>query len=131
MLGVLSAGISLSQDRPQRIPVTDTSLIATPEARQRLSYLASCALSSEAELVGTFSGQTHNFPGGIGLAPNWAQRSLTKTERRWVSACLLARTNAFGVPVKISMRAEKPIRGLTASQREREQFPVHEAGFFG
>jgi hypothetical protein len=45
-----------------------------------------------------------------------------------VSACLLARNNAFGVGVKISMRGNLPLEADTVEQAD---FPWAEGGFFG
>ena len=54
---------------------------------------------------------------------------------RLVSACILARTNRFGVPVEISLRADPAITdpppALRADAAERAAFPLHEGGFFG
>jgi hypothetical protein len=62
----------------------------------------------------------------------WAERGLTEIEQRWVSACILARTNAFGKSVLISMRSTEPApSALRASEAERKAFNLLEGGFFG
>src|SRR5262249_43891385 len=44
--------------------------------------------------------------------------------QRWVSACVLARTNAYGVPVEISMRA--PATPPRAPPRQASQVPPNQ-----
>ncbi len=57
---------------------------------------------------------------------------MTAVEAHWVSACMLARINAFGVTLQISLRADNaPVASLDTSTEERAQFPLDEAGFFG
>ncbi len=127
----LAADTVVANDATRRVPITKAELIDSPMARERLKYLTACALEEGTEPYGIFEEQTYVFPGEMGLAPAWADRALSFSEERWVSACLLARTNAFGQPVRISMRADGPFSNLTVSAREKENFPVHEAGFFG
>ena len=65
-----------------------------------------------------------------GLAPAWATRVPTVSERRWVTACLLSRTNVNGVPVKISMRHDANLALLT-SAAERATYTEAEGAFYG
>ena len=72
------------------------------------------------------------MPGGIGLAPEWRHRALTRSEERWVSACLYALTNATGKQVEVSLRATHPrLAPETLGEREKRDFRFHEGGFFG
>jgi hypothetical protein len=53
-------------------------------------------------------------------------------EQRWLTACILARTNHFGHRIQISMRAARPpMPALEASWLERQAYPLFEGGFFG
>ena len=114
------------------VKIDNAALIATEDARHRLKYLASCALDEATTLAGTVDGKAYEFPGGMGLASNWGNKPLTLAERRWVSACVLARTNAFGAHVLISMRADQgDIPSLMATPEELESHGLFEAGFFG
>jgi len=117
----------------QRVELADTRMASTPSARQTLKYLASCALGPQTLLVAEHDGHRYEFPGGLGLAPDWQDRALTPEEQRWVSACMLARTNAFGVKVLISMRSDFPSRapGLQTWQEEDAAYTLEEATFFG
>jgi len=114
------------------IPITNPAMIRDADARERLKYLASCALNPGDTMVGAHDGVTYEFPGSMGLAPHWAARGLTQDERRWVSACILARTNAFGVSVLISMRADPaPANSLSHTPAEAQSHTTYEGGFFG
>jgi hypothetical protein len=104
------------------------NLERAPEGRDLLLYVARCALSDGDVLVAEHGNQTYEFPGLLGLAPEWEHRALTTAESRWVSACLIAHVNAFGVPVEISLRAPGFIQ---ATAEEAHDFPVYEATFFG
>jgi hypothetical protein len=108
-------------------------MASTANARATLKYLASCALNQQTTLTASSEGTDYEFPGGIGLAPDWVTRPMTEPEQRWVSACMLARTNFFGVTVQISMRSQFPSEysGLMVSLEEAKNFPMYEATFFG
>lgn len=118
---------------PRRVPVADLASVATPAQRKDLKYLASCALGADTVLVAEVQGEVHEFPGAVGLAPQWWSRALTPTEERWVSACILARTNFYGVPVQISMRSPFPTEapGTSVDDEEARSFTLEEGTFFG
>jgi hypothetical protein len=106
------------------------SLIETEEGRDVFSYIVSCALPSGSSVTVQDSGGTpYTFGGLIGLAPAWATTTPTVSERRWVTACVLARTNYYGVPVDISMRGSAPALATTAE--EEAAFPAAEGAFYG
>lgn len=131
--GILLLILGASQATSQaRITIDNPALIATAQARQQLKYLASCALDPDTVLHGAKDGQAYEFPGSMGLAPAWSKRALSLSERRWVSACILARTNAFGVSVQISMRATEPtFTSLAATSGEVESHSLYEGAFYG
>ncbi|MEM7223089.1 MAG: hypothetical protein AAF495_08940 [Pseudomonadota bacterium] len=105
---------------------------ATPDQRVLLKYLVSCALPKGVRLRLEVEGQSFHYAGALGLAPQWAERGLTTSEQRWVSACILARTNFFGKEVAISMRARGPAPGsLQVTPMERARFTLAEGAFFG
>jgi hypothetical protein len=112
--------------------LADLRLAATPEQRHFLSYLVSCALPATVEVEAETEREKFSFRGAMGLAPNWVERGLTLSEQRWVTACILARTNKFGSLIRISMRAQPPpVPALEASWQERLAYPLFEGGFFG
>lgn len=125
-------------DEERRVAVIDLSgsaLLATDASRSVLDYVVQCALPDGATAEATYLDQEFQFRGAMGIAPEWRSRALTDEEQAAVSACLLARTNAFGVPVRISLRSsEGPLAQLSSfatSETERHTFPVFEGAFFG
>lgn len=111
----------------------DAKMAQTAEGREQLKYLVSCALPQDTTVIAVADNKRFSFPGSMGLAPGWATQSLTAAEQRQVSACMLARTNRFGVPVQLSLRsdaADAP-ESLHADADEQRGFPFFEAGFFG
>ena len=116
----------------RRSALADTHEALTVEGRERLQYLIGCALPEGVVVETDVEGRRYEFPGRIGLAPAWRERAMTTEEARWISACMLARTNAFGISVQISLRADDPpVASLDTSEDERARFALHEAGFFG
>ena len=102
-------------------------LVASEGGRELLRYAVRCAFLPGQTLVVPGDGGLV-FEGSLGIAPAWEERALTAGEERWISACLLAHANAFGVSVPLSVRATNVIE---ADAVEREAFPVHEGAFFG
>lgn len=105
-------------------------LLATQDGRDVLSYIVSCALPANTTLVlqGT-GGVKYTFAGGIGLAPMWRMNSPTVSERRWVSACVLARTNLYGIQVALSLRGANP--ALATPLTEGLGYTLVEGAFYG
>jgi hypothetical protein len=83
-----------------------------PNARVLMNYLVGCALKTGQNLKWTnpATNQQEYWYGSMGLCPEWQTSvpSLGCLER--VSACLLARNNAFGVRVELSARGEHPTK---------------------
>ena len=125
---------SASADFPprQEIELADSSLTATETARSQLKYVAHCALPDTITLTATRGHERFAFHGQLGLAPAWLSRSLTSSEERWISACLLALTNQFGKHVQVSLRANPaPVPFLKETEEEAKTFSLFEGGFFG
>ncbi len=107
-----------------------STMVETADGRDVLSYIVSCALPAGASLSITTKTNTRvTFPGAIGLAPAWATRAPTVSERRWVTACVLARTNKFGVSVQMSMRGAHT--ALNGSLGELLGYLLVEGAFYG
>jgi hypothetical protein len=103
-------------------------------SRSLLSYTVGCALDGTQSFAFSWvdaSNVTHeeNYPGSIGLATGWASHPLDAPGRGWVSACLIARVNHFGVPVQLSARGDTP--ALVASAEEKAAYPNEEGAFWG
>ena len=96
-------------------------LLDKPEARSLLSYVVSCALD-ETQSVKVTDGQgcIHEFRGQLGYcsdsAPSplrgWSTGAAPQACQEMVSSCVLARTNALGKRVMISMRDSLNARSL-------------------
>ncbi len=77
-----------------------------PGAREVMRYLVSCALAPDMQVTWTskFTGLRETWNGGLSLCPDWFLGPLSLACQERVSACLLARNNAFGTSVLFSMR---------------------------
>jgi hypothetical protein len=126
-LNGLSSG-ALSQDGESLV---ESDLVADGAGRELLTYMVRCALLSDQELSATApDGVTYTWKGLIGLAPTWLTSPLdSERSQRWVSACLLAHVNGYGIEVPISLRGLH--HALRASEEEKATFTVQEAAFFG
>lgn len=117
------------------IDLTGSPLLVTEKSRKVLEYVVQCALPLEVTAQAAHLGEMFRFQGDLGIAPDWRTGALTDEEQAAVSACLLARTNAFGVPVRISLRSrDAPLSrlpSLFAGREERRAYPVREGAFFG
>jgi hypothetical protein len=115
-------------------PLTPAALVKSPliqsdHGRQLLGYVIQCALGWDDVLSAQHQGTTYLVEGGVGLATNWKNAALSASEKRWVSACLLAHSNAFGIKVPLSLRGNHPALATTAE--EEQLHPVEEAAFYG
>jgi hypothetical protein len=97
-------------------------------SREFFEYLVSCALPQGDAI--TWQGLT--WPGELGLCPAWEDSTPDLACQELVSSCLLARSNAYGETVQISLRGlytnESP---LPVGDTEIDQFGWPEGGFFG
>jgi len=87
-----------------------------PDAQLYFGYLVSCALD-ETQVVPWVSPdgkQSEEFFGAMGLCPEWGSGKPSLRCQELVSACILARNNAFGVRVAQSPRGINS-RGLPIS----------------
>ena len=97
--------------------------------RTVLSYIYSCAMPAGSEMELEIAGEPWVFTGQVGLAPEWASGACDQACQEWVSACILARTNAFAKPVAISMRGDHP--ALATTPTVRQQYSLREGSYFG
>lgn len=106
-----------------------SGIAGTPGGLDLLRGLVTCALSQDSSLTVRVGGASVRIAGMIGLAPAWVRRPLVASERSWVSACLLARSNELGVSVDVSLLGGS--RVLDAAPQEASDFPVEEGAFYG
>jgi hypothetical protein len=79
------------------------------DTREMMSYLVSCALSpgQTVSYTETATGTTYGpWEGKLGLCPAWYTGSASLQCQETVSACLLARVNAFGFKIPLSIRGQ-------------------------
>lgn len=100
-----------------------------PESLMVHEYLIGCALRADQSVTVLVDGAPHTLHGAIGLAPQWQDGPCDEDCQSWVSACLIARINARGESVAISLRGDHP--GLDLAPGEAEAFPVAEARYYG
>ncbi|MEX0328325.1 MAG: hypothetical protein AB3N07_06340 [Ruegeria sp.] len=107
----------------------------TREAATLMKYVVSRALPKEQSARLSIAGEDTEFFGAFGLAPAWVERPMNEAEQKRVSACLLARTNAFGAKVSISLRAGtvdlKGYSALQVTEQEQAEYSVFEGAFWG
>ena len=104
------------------------------EKRTLLKFITQCALRKDQVLAIETDGIVFEYYGNLGAAPKWNgyPSSLTDSEQRWVSACVLARVNYFGTPVAINLRTRNTSDlKIPVTENELEQFPYYEGAFFG
>jgi len=134
----LAANALLTEALPD-VALTSSSIAAAvaPEAladefvQSVLEYMVSCALVPGQHVEVVIDGDVVVYDGALGLAPQWGAEDGTCDAacRGWVSACLIARTNAAGESVQISLLGDRP--GLDPSVEESIVFDIEEATYFG
>jgi hypothetical protein len=94
--------------------------------RTVLRYMYECAMppSSSLTILDDFT-----LEGKLGLAETWGTAACDETCKQWVSACILARVNGYGVPIEISLRGPHP--KLTADLSEKALYSRFEGRFWG
>ncbi len=134
----------------QKNPAARGLLRNNTYTRQMLQYVYDCAMGPNQSTVldpkteANPDGVNLELRGGIGLWPAWGDPggACGGSCQRWVSACVLARTNAYGVKVDISMRvpldAPEHIRHALKLRPdepnepgELEEFPLPEGAYYG
>jgi len=102
-----------------------------PLSRELLKYIVSCALDEDDEVSFKIDGKKYEFPGSLGLAPDWGKKigSCDGECQRWVSACVLARVDHAGVKRMISIRGEN--KALRPDDKELRRYTDREATYYG
>jgi hypothetical protein len=109
---------------------SQSALIDSADGREVLTYIVRCALPQGQAITVKASDKTdYVFAGELGLAPGWATHAPTVSERRWVTACVLARTNYYGQSVGISLRGSPSALATTAAELSADT--MDEAAFYG
>lgn len=124
-----------------------------PHARAVMEALVQCALTEEQSVSWSPTAEEQKvfwhylsgfdakpWKGEIGLCPQWAEGPASTACQELVSACLLARNNAYGVRVDISLQGDRALVAPTSfpvdparspAMQEAASFPLREGAFFG
>jgi hypothetical protein len=125
-------GLSIDYGLSSEQGLSSTTGFLTSEAGQELvRYLVECTLPLGRSITKNdpIQGGIITFEGYVGLAPAWENAACDRDCQQWVSACLLARTNALGQSRSIELVAIHPAIG---SRRTRPwTYLFEEAGFYG
>ncbi len=100
-------------------------LLAHASGAEHLEYLALCALDEGTELVAGGA----SYPGLFGLGAEWVDAGCGESCQRWISGCVLAHANAYGIAVEMSLRGGHA--GMTWDDQIASEFTLQEAAFYG
>ncbi|MEM9454136.1 MAG: hypothetical protein AAGF11_08145 [Myxococcota bacterium] len=92
-----------------------------------IRYMIECALDQWQSIEKTHEGHTTIFYGRLGLAPQWKNGSCDLHCQRWVSACMMARTNPVGQTTSIWLQGDHPALGFG----NVPQLPNYEGAYYG
>jgi hypothetical protein len=106
---------------------SEGELSSDPAGVMVATYLVECALPEGESVTAIVDGEPLVLEGALGLAPEWQDGPCDEECQAWVSACLLARTNASGQTVRLWLAAEHPAIGLGRAPGQ----PLYEATFYG
>jgi hypothetical protein len=95
------------------------------------SYVVGCALPGNQSITIPINSNPVIFAGSLGLAPEWgvADGQCSATCQALVSACVLARVNAQGHHIPLSLRGTGT--ALEADSTEQSAYPLREGAYFG
>lgn len=129
---VLASGSTQAQALVKYSIAPHIKFQSEPKSIKILKYLSSCALKENQALAHQEEEKEYVFKGRLGLAPEWVHRPFSKKEQAWVSACLMARTNFFGVPVQVLLKGEHPIlKNQVFSKINNKNNLLEEGAFYG
>lgn len=105
-------------------------------ARQFMKYAVSCAFDEDHSFDFTWIDSAEvvhheSYVGSLALATEWQTGPLSEDGQKWVTACMAARSNHYGVSVVISLRNTAASPALTADDAERSAYPYEEGAFWG
>ena len=105
-------------------------------ARELLKYVVSCAFDDTQTFDFTWtdgSNVVHNesYWGSLALDSKWSKHPLSVTGQEWVSACVLARVNWYGVSVPLSARGSLGGLKKETDSPELATYTREEGAFWG
>ena len=129
--GLAANGLAANGLAVSTFAVTDALAAGLQDAasRQLFAYIVSCALPDNVALTFVHGDTVETFPGDVGLAPSWLTTGCDLSCQRWVSACLIARTNFRGEHVGLSIRGAND--ALKVEAHEQQTYTAREAAYYG
>ncbi|NUP11927.1 MAG: hypothetical protein HOW73_38260 [Polyangiaceae bacterium] len=112
----------------------DGSGITGVEYGERLiEYVVKCALPVGSNVVVRTSTGDRLLQGEIGLTPRWAREPIDayRSDKRWLTACLLAHANAYGVRVDILLTGTHEALQPAVPESMLPYWRVQEGAFYG
>ncbi|NUQ77162.1 MAG: hypothetical protein HUU21_26810 [Polyangiaceae bacterium] len=105
-------------------------LVTTLLGRTFLDYLVKCALPAGQSMTVSYLGSSYTFNGHVGMTPGWVNGALSTSDRRWLSACVLAHVNATTTNVSILLRGDHPALS-SAVGSAGAAYTLREGAFYG
>jgi hypothetical protein len=133
-LAIVGLAIACNTSIAEKALLENPDWLVSSEKRSLLGFITECALKKDQILITQNDDGSFEFYGRLGIAPTWNgfPNSLTETEQRWVSSCVLARVNYFGIPVPFNLRTDKKSGLYTpVTEAEIDEFPYYEGAYFG
>jgi hypothetical protein len=125
--GLTLNGLTLNGLTLNGLPLTSGDIA---NVKVLLKYTVECAIPSGSSIsVRDVNGSMFPLYGSLGLAPGWATGPLDVNGQEAVSACLLARSNAAGKTLSISLRGKWP--SLSTDLTEAITYLTQEGAFWG
>lgn len=124
----LASTLTLDALTPSALESSD--LLTSLLGRTFLEYAVKCALPLGQNLTATHLGVPYTYYGRVGLTPNWLTGALSTSDRRWLSACMLAHVNATQTSVPILLRGDHPALSVPVGP-EGAAFTLREGAFYG
>lgn len=106
-------------------------ILGDPYQRELMKYAIECALPATATVTASNGVDSFDFHGSLGLAPEWADGACQTPCQEWVSACLLARSNYYGVTVALYFDGNHPAFEAEQPPEGYGNYSVEEGAFFG
>lgn len=118
-------------------PLSTDALATQDESRLASHWVlfalaVECALTDEQSVTVTLDGEETTVQGRYRMWPRWATEPCDEECQEWVSGCMLAKINGYGVPVRLyfSTRRDHPDRQVT-DPPETFGYTVQEGAFYG
>jgi hypothetical protein len=128
--GLRMNGLRMNGLRMNGLEVDSLSFndLDSEESLKVMTYLVECAAPAGETTTVTVGGNPTPFYGALGLAPEWDTDGIADpdSEER-VTSCLMARTNALGISVEISLEGA----GLTRDDPGELDLALPEAVYWG